>query len=88
VILLLFFILPGLIYMIWRHSSAYDACRQCGSKNLVPLNSPFGRDMIATRPSVAASLAEEKQGQKDMLLGAAILGGIVLLIVIIMWLRS
>jgi hypothetical protein len=43
--------------------------------------------MVTTRPLVAASLAEEKQGQKDMMVGAAILGGIVLFIFLIMWLR-
>ena len=87
-ILLLFFIIPGIIYMHWRHTSIYAACRKCGSKNLVPLNSPFGREMVATRPLVAASLAEEKQRQKDFMIGAAVFAGILLLLVIMMWLNS
>jgi|SRR5580704_12186044 hypothetical protein len=86
-ILLLFYVIPGLIYEIWRRSSTYDVCQKCGSRNLVPPASPFGRDIVTTRPSVAASLAVENQGQKDMMVGAAILGGIVLFIFLIMWLR-
>jgi hypothetical protein len=87
-ILLVFFVIPGLIYEIWRHSSAYNVCQRCGSRNLVPPSSPFGQDMVTTRPAVAASLAAENQGQKDMMVGAAILGGIILFIFLIMWLRS
>ena len=74
--------------MIWRHTSRYAACRKCGGTNLVPVNSPFGRDMIATRPSVAASLVEEKKSENDMMVGAVVLAGIVLLIIIMIWLSS
>lgn len=34
------FLLPGLIYSIWRLSSRYPACMKCGSQHLVPLDSP------------------------------------------------
>lgn len=40
VLLWLFFILPGLIYSVWRLSSRFDACPACGSTTLVPLDSP------------------------------------------------
>jgi|ERR1700732_3689893 len=87
-VLLVCFLVPGLIYMMWRHASAYAACRKCGSKNLVPVDSPFGRDMVATRPSVAASLVEEKRGQNDMVVGGVVLAGILLVIIILIWLSS
>lgn len=41
-------IIPGLIYSIWRLSSRYDACRECDSANIVPLDSPVGRNLAAT----------------------------------------
>ena len=43
VILWLCFILPGLIYSIWRLTSKEVVCRTCKSKYLVPLDSPKGR---------------------------------------------
>jgi ribosomal protein L40E len=87
-VLLVCIVVPGVIYMIWRHTSRYAVCQKCGSKNLVPIDSPFGRDMIATRPSVAASLAEENRGRNDMVVGGLVLAGIVVLVILIAWLRS
>jgi rubredoxin len=46
IVLWIFFIVPGLIYSIWRFASKYDACPQCKSKNIIPANSPFGLKMI------------------------------------------
>ena len=43
VVLWLCFIVPGLIYTIWRHASKYDGCRSCKSKAIVPLSSPMGK---------------------------------------------
>jgi hypothetical protein len=43
----LFFLLPGLIYSLWRMTSKHWACRQCGSPSLVPANSPVGQKLIA-----------------------------------------
>lgn len=39
-ILWLCFIVPGLIYSIWRVGSRHGACAQCGSVTLVPIDSP------------------------------------------------
>lgn len=39
----LFFLLPGLIYSIWRHSSVVDGCSKCGSPTVIPLDSPFAK---------------------------------------------
>lgn len=46
IILWLFFILPGLIYSIWRTSSYYKACKVCGSTTLIPLDSPLGKKTL------------------------------------------
>lgn len=45
IVLWLCFIIPGLIYSIWRLSSRHKGCRTCGATNLVPLDSPAGRDL-------------------------------------------
>jgi len=37
------FFVPGLIYSLWRLSSAKKGCSACGSTNLVPIDSPAGR---------------------------------------------
>ena len=53
----LFFLLPGLVYSLWRLSTRGDVCAQCGSAELVPPESPAGRRMLAelraeaTRPA-------------------------------------
>lgn len=45
-IVLWFFIIPGLIYSIWRSSSTYKACESCGSGDVVPLDSPKGQEIV------------------------------------------
>lgn len=39
-LLLFVYIVPGLIYMIWRRSGNTLACKKCGSHNIVPADSP------------------------------------------------
>ena len=43
----LFFLLPGLIYSIWRHSTVAQVCSKCGSSNVIPLDSPVARNLQA-----------------------------------------
>jgi len=48
ILLWIFFIVPGLIYSIWRMTGGGGkVCRVCGSKDILPENSPKGRAMIA-----------------------------------------
>lgn len=49
-ILWLCFLVPGLIYSIWRLTTRYDVCPACGSQNIVPLNSPAGRKFAVEVP--------------------------------------
>jgi hypothetical protein len=46
IFLWLLFLLPGLIYSIWRHASRTKGCRVCGSESIVPANSPVGRELL------------------------------------------
>ena len=43
IILWLCFIVPGLIYSIWRQGSKYKACASCGARTLVPPESPVAQ---------------------------------------------
>ena len=45
-ILLLCYIVPGLIYMIWRRGDKAKICAKCGSKNIIPADSPIGKKLL------------------------------------------
>ena len=40
------FIVPGLIYTIWRVSSRQKMCVECGGVNLIPVDSPRARQLL------------------------------------------
>ena len=42
-LLWLCFLVPGLIYSIWRLTTRHEACRMCESTQLVPISTPAGR---------------------------------------------
>jgi hypothetical protein len=56
-LLFLFFIVPGVIYGIWRLAARKDVCASCLSDSLVPINSPMGRTLAnrAPRPGVSGA---------------------------------
>lgn len=53
VVLWFFFIIPGLIYSIWRLASRYEACPQCKSQSMIPTDSPIGRKLLAEQEQPA-----------------------------------
>lgn len=50
IILWLCFLVPGLIYTIWRLTTRADVCAVCGSHDVIPADTPAGR-RIAERSS-------------------------------------
>lgn len=52
ILLWICFLVPGLIYSIWRLTTRSKVCRACGAENIVPLNAPAA---IGHRNSMAAS---------------------------------
>ena len=56
----LFFLVPGLIYSIWRHTTVAQVCRNCGSPAVIPLDSPVARQMLASRGATGEAKAEAK----------------------------
>ncbi|MDE2173260.1 MAG: hypothetical protein KGJ31_01490 [Patescibacteria group bacterium] len=63
-ILLCFYILPGIIYEIWRNNGTKKICTLCGSANLVPIDSPNAIKILEsqgeTPASVKANLPEQE----------------------------
>lgn len=49
-VLWLFFLIPGLVYSLWRLNKRHPACESCGSRNLIPPNSPKA---VALKKSMA-----------------------------------
>lgn len=46
VVLWLCFLLPGLIYSVWRFTTKHDACRHCGSYEVVSTSSTRGISIL------------------------------------------
>lgn len=40
------FIIPGLIYSLWRLTTRHDACPSCGEPGMIPLDSPVARKIL------------------------------------------
>ena len=45
IILWLSFIIPGLIYTIWRLTTKQLVCSNCGNATMIPLDSPMGQKL-------------------------------------------
>jgi hypothetical protein len=45
ILLWLCFLVPGIIYSIWRLTTRAQACSMCGSEQLIPINSPAGHQL-------------------------------------------
>lgn len=63
IVLWLFFLLPGLIYTIWRNSKSarYEACVVCGKATLVPANTPMGQKLMADQGKTLEDIKEEEK---------------------------
>lgn len=46
IILWIFFILPGVLYSIYRLASKKQVCSSCGNPTLIPIDSPKGQEMM------------------------------------------
>lgn len=46
IILWLLFIVPGLIYTIWRLTTVYDACPKCKNASMIPVDTPIGQKLV------------------------------------------
>lgn len=73
IVLWLCFIIPGLIYSLWRSTSRYKKCPVCGSTNMIPVDSPVGQKLLADQGKTLEQVLSEKpkkvrtRGEKIML---------------------
>lgn len=49
-VLWLLFLLPGLVYSVWRHAATYQGCINCKSREMIPVDSPLARQALADSP--------------------------------------
>lgn len=66
-----FFLLPGLIYSIWRHSTVAQVCRNCGSPAVIPLGSPVAQQVLANRGASSGQIQAPASHSGAYALGAA-----------------
>lgn len=45
-VLWLCFIIPGLLYSVYRASTKVEVCKQCRSKDIIPLDTPRGQKIL------------------------------------------
>ncbi len=48
IILWLFFIIPGLVYSIWRMMTREKVCPKCKNPSMIPLDTPQGQKLAET----------------------------------------
>lgn len=73
-VLWLLFIVPGLIYSIWRSTSRHSTCRVCGSDKLIPIESPVGQKLLADQGKTVEQVhADEVAIQKNRTIGETVL---------------
>jgi proteolipid membrane potential modulator/LITAF-like zinc ribbon protein len=54
IVLWLCFIIPGLIYSLWRLTSKEKVCPACGATGMIPVSTPRGQQLVdQVRPRVA-----------------------------------
>ena len=70
IILWLCFLVPGIIYSVWRSSSRHKVCPSCKSTNLVSIDSPVGKKMMKDydisidQETLASSKIPRSMGEK------------------------
>ena len=64
IVLLIFFIIPGLLYWVWAGTQKILTCPKCNAQNtLIPLESPEGKRLV--QGSEAGSQAQSQQASRD-----------------------
>jgi hypothetical protein len=39
------FLIPGLIYSLWRETTKYKACPACGNSTMISIKTPLGQEL-------------------------------------------
>lgn len=78
VILWFFFMVPGLVYSLWRLGSKHEVCPYCRRPAMIPAASPTGQDLVLSKggwsPGAEVFFINEARSQwRGRLLGPTIL---------------
>lgn len=46
-VLFFFLIIPGVLYLVYMLTGGTSVCRSCGSREVIALTSPRGRELVA-----------------------------------------
>jgi hypothetical protein len=60
-ILWLLFIIPGLIYSMWRITSQQKVCPACKNPTLIPVTTPKGQELLAAAQKKNPAMVETAQ---------------------------
>jgi hypothetical protein len=82
IVLWLCFIIPGIIYSLWRSSSRYKTCPKCGGTNLIPLDSPIGQKLLADQDKTLEQALSEKTPSRTYTKGEKIMICVVIVVVV------
>ena|SRR5258708_3423557 len=67
ILLWFFFLVPGLIYSVWRSSSRHSICPKCGNPNLIPIDSPKAQKIMGENMS-EKEIEETVESEKNRVL--------------------
>lgn len=86
-ILWLCFLIPGLIYSLWRLSSKYDACPKCKGVSMIPVDSPIGQKTINDHKNALGTdlvetykIESQKENSINIKLSAIVIGFIIIMV--------
>jgi hypothetical protein len=83
-LILWMYIVPGMIYSIWRRSNKSHTCHACGCKDLIPIYTPAGQRLLEEcHPDGLPPIIQEppKPASKIVIFGALIFVALMLYIV-------
>lgn len=82
ILLWIFFLIPGLIYTVWRFSSKHPICFVCKNPNLIPIDSPRAKNIIGETMSEEEIKKTIESEHKDVLRQAKVDKWIIIVIVV------
>jgi len=89
IVLWLFFLLPGLIYSLWRATTNYWGCPQCASPNVIRINSPNAQKFFTeTKPGQPISSFRAPVITKKPTSGKMIILSVVCVFAFIFWILT
>lgn len=60
-LLLCFFVIPGVIYIVWNLATKYRVCGECGSSAIIPVASPEARRALLAQASLPPPLPKSNR---------------------------